>query len=251
MLTEPIFQERKTWCDFHRFSSIRIFSNDRIDYKAEFLKGLYYLNSFYLKKLNFTATILHLQLPEEDPLGLLYRDRELEDIFSIATRSRNISKKDFKNIEPLLFYNYSMRLSGESKFIMLFRILEFSLKRAGVQKLKKMRHDAMSSEEDILKEIDNKNEEKQISLLLGEIFTEFEKQNIAKFSFENRLIDREDFNKFPIQLYRFRNSVVHAKENELSNTFLPNPFDFQPILEKWIKIMDKLAVKCIQKFNHK
>ncbi len=190
-------------------------------------------------------------MPEEDPLGLLYRDRELEDIFSIATRSRNISKKDFKNIEPLLFYNYSMRLSGESKFIMLFRILEFSLKRAGVQKLKKMRHDAMSSEEDILKEIDNKNEEKQISLLLGEIFTEFEKQNIAKFSFENRLIDREDFNKFPIQLYRFRNSVVHAKENELSNTFLPNPFDFQPILEKWIKIMDKLAVKCIQKFNHK
>ena len=249
LLTEPIYSDNNIgFYDFDRFATIKLSLNDGLDYKEEFCKALYYLNSYYLKPIGFHATLMRLDSSDDDPLDILY-ENEVEDVFKKASRKRNFKRKNFISIEPLNLYNEAMGKHGEQRFMLLYRILEFFISRAIKKKIVDMRYDTTISEEEILKAISLKNEEQQLSNLLKEVLTPSNKRRLSEFCNSNGLIDGSEFNKVCMSLYAYRNSLVHAKETEIERTSFPDPFEDKEHTNLWANIVDEIARKCIKKYN--
>lgn len=251
LLTEPIYNENNSaHYDFNRFASIKFSLVEGLNFKEEFCKALYYLNSHYLKPTGFHASLMRLELSYDDPLDIFY-ENEIEDIFQKASRKRKRTRKDFASIEPLNLYNESTYKQGEQRFLMLYRILEFFISRAILGKIESMRYDSNISSSEILRSINLKSEEQQLSNLLDEALSSGQKNKLRKFCFSNNLIDSDDFKKVCESLYTYRNSLVHAKETEINRTTFPNPFEDREQINKWLYIVDEVARRCIKKYNEK
>jgi hypothetical protein len=248
LLMEPIYYKRKYYYGFSSFASIKMIVDNDADYKNQFNKALYYLNSHYLKKIGFFATIRHLELKEEDPLGI-FEDRDIDDVFQEATRVRTRKRNDFIKIEPLALYNYSQSKVDEQRFLLLYRILEFFMEKAKVVKLKSIRYDNKISENELIDLVDLRNEEKQLENLLNEAISLSLKKKLTDYCFHHKLINTKDFKHIFKQLYKFRNSIVHAKESEVNVTIFPDPFEDNSNLNKWIYIVDEISRICINKYN--
>jgi hypothetical protein len=248
MLTEPIYSISKYHYAFDEYATISLLLNNNSDYKSEIIKALYYLNSHYLKEIGFHATINNLQLESSDPLNIDY-DNDISEVFKKASRTRNRIRNDFQNIEPLLLYNHALILNSDQKFLYFFRVLEFFESRAKERKLKEIRFNAAVSEKEIFEVLNLKNEEKSLEMLLNEALTDSLKNSLSDYAFNNKLITQKKFSKLINQLYKFRNSIVHAKEAQITETMIPNPFEENFKIYKWIYIVDKLAIRCIKKYN--
>lgn len=250
LLTEPVYSDRDFHYGFEKFATITLVLNNRNDYKSEIIKALYYLNAFYLKNIGFVASINHLRFEVGDPLGIFY-EHDIDEVFKKVSRTRNRKRKDFYKTEPLCLYNHANTLNSDQKFLYLYRVLEFFTERAKERKLKELRFDNTINETEILKTLDLKNEEKHLEMLLKESVTESLKRKLTGYAFNNRLIEEEKFNKLVRQLYKFRNSVVHAKEGQIQDTLIPNPFEENLTINRWIYIADELSRRCIKKYNEK
>lgn len=251
LLTEPIYSDNNSaHYDFHNFASIKFALGKGLDYKTEFCKALYYLNSFYLKPIGFYATLMHLELNYDYSLEIL-TENGVSDIFKKVSRKNNSKRKDFDRIEPLNLYNESVRKSGEQRFLLLYRILEFFIKRSIVNRISDIRYDRNISADEILTTLNFRNEEQHIKNLLEDILTEKNKKKISKYCSQNVLIDADDFISVSTALYKYRNSLVHAKETEINKTMFPNPFEQVDEVNKWIYVVDEIALMCIKKYNEK
>lgn len=248
LLMEPVYSKRKYYNRFSSFASIKMIVGNDADYKNQFTKALYYLNSHYLKKICFYATIRHLELKEEDPLGII-EDRDIDDVFQEVTRVRTRKRNDFIKIEPLALYNYSQTKVDEQRFLLLYRILEFFLEKAKIMKLKSIRYNNKISENELIDLVDLRNEEKQLENLLNEAISLSSKKKLTDYCSHHKLINKKEFKCIFKQLYRFRNSIVHAKESEVNITSFPDPFEDNSNLNKWIFIVDEISRICINKYN--
>ncbi len=94
-----------------------------------------------------------------------------------------------------------------------------------------------------------KNGAETAAILLRESITDSLKKKLTNYAFNNGLIDINKFNMLIRQLYKFRNSIVHAKERHIQDTTIPNPFEENQIVYRWINIVDELSRRCIKKFN--
>lgn len=250
LLTEPIHSDNNNGhYDFDRFASIKFSTDKDSNFQDEFCKALFYLNSSYLKPIGFHAKLMRLKIPSRDPLDIFY-ENDIEDIFKKASRKRNNKRKDFISVEPINLYNEAMFKLGEQKFLALYRILEFFISRSILKRIADLRYNSSVSEEEILALINVRTEELQLRNLLEEVLSQRRKNELKESCFRNALIQDTEFSQVVSALYAYRNSLVHAKESQLNNTVFPNPFDLKEENDKWLLIIDDLALRCIRKYNH-
>jgi len=251
LLFEPVYRDSDFQYDFDQFATIKIFSANNNLGKLDFIKALYYLNSSYLKKIGFVASVNHLEIDDSDPLDLWNND--IYDIFDRIKTSDIKLKPDLDSIKPLTFYNYAQASKGDEKFLNLYRILEFFMNRSRLKKLKEIRRNSHYSEEDILKFVENMNEEKLLINLISETLKGREqiKNRLLNFAYEHNLIQQKDSNILCLckELYKYRNSLVHAKETQIENTLVPNLFIKSTDKEYWIDILNEISVEVIKKYN--
>lgn len=249
LLFEPIYRDSDFQYGFQSYASVKIFCHNKNLVRANLQKALYYLNSSILKRIGFIASVHHLEIPYSDPLDLWSND--IDDIFD-TLKSHNLTNKiDLVSIEPLAFYNAAITSKGDDKFLHLYRIFKFFMNRSRLEKLKKVRNNPNYSEEDILKFIDNRNEESLLTNLINEslVGRNQVKQKILNLAVMNKLIQNYEIKNLVKSLYKFRNSIVHAKEKEINNTIIPDPFVKSTKRDLWIEIISNISIETIRKYN--
>lgn len=85
--------------------------------------------------------------------------------------------------------------------------------------------------------------------VINESFGEQNKMKIVDFAMEKNLIAERKFENFVKELYKYRNSLVHAKEKQILNTHVPNPFERNTQEDIWNNILEDISVKVIRRFN--
>lgn len=229
------------------FSTIKLLLDKRIDYQAEILKVLFYLNTHYFKHTQFDAKLVKLHL--FDNWGDEYDASDPLDIYPEGLRKIERKEKDFISIEPLtLFYNAHVE-KGEQKFLSLYRILEFFMQRAILNRIQTIRYDSNISEETLYKMLNLRYEEKQLANLIEDVLDENHKQRVIEFATNNKLIKESCASNIASSLYNYRNSLVHAKESELEKAKFPNPFKVNYTVNKWINVVKIISLECIRKYN--
>ena len=154
-----------------------VLSTDK-SFKDEFSKGLYYLNSHYLKPISFYAKLKSLEFANYDPLEL-FSGVEPRKVFEVAKRQRNIKRNDFQKIEPIVLYNYAISVQNEQRFLSYYRVLEFFIEQALIKRTGELRCDSNISDEQLIQEINLKSEEKQLSNLLNVLLTPIKKRKLT------------------------------------------------------------------------
>ena len=247
LLFEPVYRDSDFLYDFNEFATIKIFSMNSKAAKSDFIKALYYLNSSFLKKIGFVASVNHLEIDYSDPFELY--ENGVDSVFDKIKSKEILKRQNLKSIEPLLFYNQAQIAKGSEKFLQLYRILEFFMERARINKLKELRHDYSVSESEFIKFVEGKNEEKLLLNVINESFGEQNKMKIVDFAKEKNLIKERKFEVFVKELYKYRNSLVHAKEKQILNTHIPNPFERNIQEDIWNTLLEDISVKVIRRFN--
>src|SRR5690606_9020222 len=108
----------------------------------------------------------HMQIKEEDPLNLFEND--IDDIFRKVKRRRTRTLKDLISKEPLVFYTQAVSLTGDEKFLCLYRIIEFFMYRARVNRIKEIRFNTSISDKELLMFFDHKDELSMLENLITE-----------------------------------------------------------------------------------
>jgi len=250
LLTESHFMDRDIHQDgFLPFASIRIAGAGKNNVKNYFHKALYYLNSHYLKPLGLFACLHHVDFEFDDPLGLAYGIDDPKDTFKRITRRRIRKRVDFINHEPLVLYNYATTIHAQEAFIAFYRVIEFFFMRSVLSTIQTLRDNRNATAQDIFDTIIGKNEEKRLSQLLCNILSDSDKKKLSQYAKWKGLIERASFPNLCKNLYAFRNSIVHAKENKLDKTALPDPFATFSQVEPWVYIVRLCAEQAIKKLN--
>jgi len=247
LLFEPIYRDSDFLYDFDEFATIKIFSIQKAEILSDFTKALYYLNSSFLKKIGFIASTNHLEMNDDDPLDLWSND--IDDIFNKIKNKKIVTKPNLASLEPLAFYNHALVSQGDVKFLSLYRILEFFMNRARIKKFRQLRHNFDFNDVQLIEFIENRNEEKLLKNLMTEALGGKAKTKIVEFAFENRMIQSKDFNNLCISLYKYRNSLIHAKEAQIKDAIIPDPLFGSNITGSWITILEEVAIKIIRKYN--
>jgi len=243
LLNEPIYRDS----DWQYFTTIKIINTNNKEIKTDTIKALFYLNSHYLKNIGLIAKIHQMEINLDEELDL-WSD-EYYDRFKKLNRVRIRTRNDFSSIEPLLLYNQAQIFDNDEKFLYLYRILEFFMNRARIQKVAEVRLDSNFSDNDLIRIIENKNEEKLLSNLLNEALNSNQKKRMAGYAFNKKLINKDNYKLLTNALYKYRNSIVHAKEQQITEIRIPDPFEQIEEANPWINIVDELALKCIIKYN--
>ncbi|MBN2267656.1 MAG: hypothetical protein JW725_04970 [Candidatus Babeliaceae bacterium] len=251
MLTESHFRDS----DYHQndftwFSSVSLIGAAKDQAKDFFHKAVYYLNAHYLRPLKIYANLLGISAHFEDPLGL-YDGTNAEAAFKRLTRHRLRKRSDFHRKEPLILYNHACSASGTSQFLSFYRVLEFFFRRNILLEIEQYRKDLSYSAEDIFSLATSRNEPDQLSQLFKSILTSSQKKNLAEYAHRHGLIKGKTVNDLYKGLYSFRNSIVHAKEQDLNTTNLPDPFVIDEQLDRWIYIARECADSAIKRLNSK
>jgi len=250
LLYEPIHGESDFHYDFEEFASIKMVVETVTDYKEEFSKAIYYLNSHYLKPISFYAKLKRLSFSrdEDDPLGL-FSGEDHEEIFKVAKRVRNRQRNNFLSVTPLCLYNEAFENKGTFRFLTFYRILEFFMEQAVIATAKTLRHDTNITEIELIRELSIRTEEDQLINLFKSVTTSSKRRKLIDYCSAKGLISERKFIQIPTQLYQYRNSLVHAKEKEINRTNIPNPFEDIPDNEVWTYIAEEVARVCIGKLN--
>lgn len=246
LINEPIYRDSDLQYDFQNFATIKVSKTNIKDIKDDIIKAMYYLNSFYLKPIGFVAKIYQMKI-DYDAIKLW--DIEVDDIFKKLNRVRTRTRFDFISLQPLNLYNKAQLLNSDEKFLLLYRILEFFMDRARIRKISDIRFNKNVSDILLIKTIDKKNEEMLLQNLLNEALSINQKKRISRFAFYSKLISEDNYQFLSTALYKYRNSIVHAKEQQILDTKIPNPFDLTNEPQSWIYIVDDIVQKCIRKYN--
>lgn len=247
LLNEPIYRNRDWQYDFQNFTTIKIIDTNNNEIKADSIKALFYLNSYYLKNIGHIAKIQHMKINHNEDLDL-WSD-EYYNRFKKLDRIRIKTRNDFTSVEPLLLYNQAQIFHSDEKFLYLYRILEFFMNRARIQKVAEVRLDNNFSDNELIDIIEKNNEEKLLSNLLTEALNSNKKKRMASYAFNKKLIKIDDYKILSKALYNYRNSIVHAKEKEINKIRLPDPFKQIEEINPWIKIIDEISLNCINRYN--
>lgn len=247
LLTEPIYRDSELLYDFENFLTIKIFNTDENTLKDDLNKSLFYLNSFYLKPLEFVTKVNTLKCNFDSELTEDY----LFDKSEMLTRKRIRKRDDFEVIEPLSLYNRAQLQIGEVKFLYLYRILEFFMRRAQLLDIHEKRHDETIEDEELIKVFEKKGEQDRLRLLLNQVCRPTLKKRISNYAFSKKLIKNNDFSVIAKQMYGYRNSLVHAKEEAIMNTEIPDILECNSRDNFWVNIVELISLECIKKYNKK
>ena len=229
------------------FYTLKIYNAPQEVHKDIVIKSLFYLNSHYLKTTNNPLSIYHLI-----PVG--YDENSFSEEAEVVlektiSRKRTLKRKDFINVEPLYFYNDACIQTRENQFLGFYRVLEFFFNRGLEKELESRRYKSSIEEKDIISLIQNKDERSLLRNLINKVLTKSEKKKLIDSLLRKNLIKDGSFDKFSNKLYEYRNSIVHAKENQLSNTILPDIFNEKNDYKVWNYVIKYISEQCIKRMN--
>jgi hypothetical protein len=245
-ISEPLYRDSDLQYDFQNFTTIKVTNTSYVLVKDDIIKAIYFLNSYYLKKIGYVSRIFQMNI-DYDAIELWNTDES--EKFKKLNRVRTRERYDFLSLEPLKLYNHSQLLNGDEKFLLLYRILEFFMDRARIKKLNELRSDKTVTDNELLKIIDKRNEEMLLENLLNSSLNANQKKRLSGYAFHCKLIPSNNYQSLPKALYKYRNSIVHAKEQQITETKIPDPFSQSTETYSWTYIVDDIALKCIIKYN--
>jgi hypothetical protein len=241
---------------FSGFPTIKVCVQDLACHQEAIEKALYYLNSCYLPKRGFRATVRHLSI-EEDNTGL-WEEIEGDPVGFFAgglARKRRRTRKDFRTILPIRLYNLACSLSGELRFLTFYRVLEFFFDEASDRRLSAARHDASVPDGELAKIAADRNREESCLASVLDLSApagSSARKRLLDYTTGHRLVGKHTAAEVAEQLYSFRNSLVHAKESETSRTRLPDPFSAEnDMLRQWCYVAQTYARLAIAAFAAK
>lgn len=250
MLTEPLFLDRDYYPEgFSELSSLKMHGVKPRESRALFHKAMFYLNSHYLRPTGMYASLRKLAIEFDDPLGLVFGEGDFDKIFAKVKRTRVRTRRDLKSREPLILYNYATESNGAESFLAYYRVLEFFTHRNVLALLNVMRLNEKVSSSELLAFCAARNEEQMLIKLLTSVLTSAQKKKLTAFAKNCGLISHSSFESLAKSLYAFRNSLVHAKELEITRTIVPDPFEDKQTVENWIYIARIAAERAIGSLN--
>ncbi|WP_445664400.1 hypothetical protein [Fodinibius sp. AD559] len=248
-LFQPKYRNGDIYPDgFSEFGTLKILNCPQNEFKDYVTKGLYYFNSYYLKRTNMVAHIEHFVSVDDENYHEFERFNSM-DIDEVVGRTRVRARNNFHATEPLELYNYAITQKGDDQFLAFYRILEFFFNRYKKKRLEELRFDKNISEQKIIEEITLIREEQYIVKMLNWSLTDSMQKKLYEYAFHHSLITSNSFSQLCSKLYEFRNSIVHAKESELDKTQIPDPFQHNSQTQNWIFITKFISERLIKDLN--
>lgn len=245
MLLEPYYGEEDIGqVDFEDYTTIKIIGTNFDNHENLLHNAIYYLNSYYFKSINLYASLMHLIHPDE-----VYNDFIEDRMTREIIRERIRNRQSLSSVEPLRLFNEACTLSGESRFLGFYKVLEYFFSRSLMVQFHSMRADRNITDDELIGFVKKRDEASLLKKLLNSCITPAHKKRLASIAKNRGLITKETFTDLTNALYDFRNSVVHAKEEFISQAVIPNPLKFDSYTNLWNSIVRDLAVKAIQKYN--
>lgn len=205
-------------------------------------KGMYYLNSHYLYLSRANIVIQHFERTFSETYGVST---------SMVTRRRIRNRKDFLSIEPIKLYNFAIAQEREHRFLAFYRTIEFFFPRVIEVKVREMRSDSNVSERQFIDYIydSTKNESKYLEETLDYSLKKSRRKNILNFAVHVGLITAPNIEELSSSIYKMRNSLVHAKEDEIHRTTILDPFENEGLIRHWNSIIRDIARNVITALN--
>jgi hypothetical protein len=207
-------------------------------------QALFYLNASHLRPLRGHVVLSYLRVPSR---GLEDSDLETRDVAFQRTRIR--SRPSLRGVAPLLLFNQAVTLYEDTRFLGFYRVLEYFFHRAFIAEVGRARSDQSISNEDLVVLARSSKELAQLSHLCHAVLTSAGARRLAAFAARKGLMPQSTPSELPAALYAYRNSLVHAKELEISRTVLPDPYRVDTIAESWAAIAEELAARAINRLN--
>jgi hypothetical protein len=227
------------------FSTIKIYNAPKSEHKALLVKSLYYINSYYMKRNDCCFSLFNIWTEEIEDSSLYDNDSSATTI----NRKRVRKRKDFKNIEPLILYNYATLQKEGNRFLSFYRVLEFFFQQAFELQISDLRKDKNITEKQLIEFIHKKNERNLLNNLIKKILTPSDKKKLINYLMSHNLLKTNNINKFSDCIYDYRNSIVHAKETQKDKIILPNIFEQNNETKIWNYVIKYLSEAAINRLN--
>ncbi|WP_299089485.1 hypothetical protein [uncultured Metabacillus sp.] len=198
-------------------------------------QALYYLSRKFPSDYNDYPEIItfygedgqidHFEYDNDDSTELSYTKSQYNEVFIFYNEAR-------RKHDPLSFYRvleYFFIINRKSEFN---SIIDYYNQDKNIDKLIL----------DVTK-IFRKDEEKLLAYLLNTLDT----KEILSLALKKGLIEKETNEDLAQKLYNFRNSIVHSKKEDTNKFLLPGPLSSME-KDKWLPILEKLAMNCIMYF---
>lgn len=181
-----------------------------------------------------------------------YEEEEADEIKKVF--EKEIEEGYFKGseyVEVIGFYNLAVTLQKEEiAFLYFYKILEYFFiinhKKEFENIIQEYNNETNIGK--LISEVSNiykQKEENLLEYLLNSIYEEI--KDIILEAFEKKLIKENTLENFSIEIYMYRNSIVHGKGDYRYSLKLPDDIDNHNEIE-WNKILRKISEKLIFKY---
>ena len=227
--------------DFRFGWSLQIRGIGEGDLRQHVSNALFQLNSHYLRGYRASVAVHH----------ALSRDEivEIEEDPGLRLTRKRIRKRPFlEDLAPLDLYNAASTNWGDARFLTFYRVLEFFFGRAVELEIEEMRRSERVSAAQLIARAQRRDELTQLIALVDSVLTPAARLSLDAFLARRGLIRTQDKNALPTGLYAFRNSVVHAKEQEIARIAIPNPLEAEDKpMRAWTYVVAEVARGAIRK----
>jgi hypothetical protein len=149
----------------------------------------------------------------------------------------------------LALFNSAAVSVGDDRFLGFYRVLEYYFQRASVQELGRLRRDPTISDDEFLSQLRFDRELPQLQALLRSVLTTSEASSFVEYAKYHKLSAAKTLKEFAEHLYRYRNSLVHAKESQIQTTRVPDPFSGIGSTGSWEWIVELAAARSIRRMS--
>ena len=222
-------------------TEIRLYGTTTPEFDAQ--SAAFYLNSDYLRPLK-TAARLHSLVDPASPDA----DPPVGDPAKL--RRQRIRRRDrLADLEPIALYNEASADYGDVRFLGFYRVLEFYFQRASVAEIGRLRRDPSVSDATLLSKARLDRELPQLQAVLRTVLTISEGSSVVEYAKHHRLATAKTLDQLGEALYRHRNNLVHAKESQIQDARIPNPFADDASRGTWAWIAELCAAKAIRRLS--
>lgn len=162
----------------------------------------------------------------------------------------NIGDKDFQHESPINCFNTAMRAENKhEEFLQLYKILEFYWQIAIDEKIVDLRRSPMGDAEFIhaLEKIRTAKEQDCLEQLLSAVLDE----DVTDFIKDEAGVEFANSKDLAKQIYEFRNSIVHAKEEKIEKATPAERYVGEFSNQSLVDAVEYLSLNCIERWGLK
>lgn len=225
-------------------TTIKLFNVEENDFEKKLFQAVFIINAYFLNKKGFYLCLLN----SFAPMYIEWDEKKVQKYLSDNKKVSipiNIEKSP---IEMICLYTQAQALTGDKKFLCLYRIIEYYADYNLLSKFKQYRFNN-NVKDDFFFDLFIKTKDE--SKMLNELITDILNEQFLDEKFSNTEIFQEK-NKsrlnlkkfFAEKLYEYRNSIVHSKYKEINrskiNSIYPEQFDQESLF--WCDFVNEFAL---------